>query len=105
MVEGNYSMSKIDHDKIRDDLNKMREKKNFISYAIPRMIDNSEEEAAREWWISHECFNNLENWDRDIDLDTYLPNLKLIPCSIGTTIYVECPFCKKMKNITDFSNW
>ena len=105
MVEGNYSMSKIEHDKIRDDLNKMREKKNFISYAIPRMIDNSEEEAAREWWISHECFNNVENWDTVVDLRTYYPNIYLIPQSIGISIFVKCPFCGETKNVTSFENW
>ena len=98
-------MSKIDHKIIEEELNKIREKRNFISYSIPHIIQDSEEEAAREWWISHECFNNLENWDRDIVLDTYYPNVKLIPCSIGTSIWIECPFCKGEKDVTDYSDW
>ena len=27
-----------------------------------------------------------ENWDRDLDLDSYYPNVKLIPCSIASAI-------------------
>ena len=91
--------------RIRKELDEFRERKNIISEIVSNSINEEEDSVGREWWISHECFNNLENWDRDIVLDTYYPNVKLIPCSIGTTIYVECPFCKKMKNVTDFSNW
>ena len=47
-------MSKIDHEIIKEELDKIREKRNFISYSIPRIIDDSEEEAARDWWTSHE---------------------------------------------------
>ena len=91
--------------RIRKELDEFRERKNIVSAIVSNSITEEEDSVGREWWISHECFNNLENWDRDIDLDTYYPNVKLIPCSIGTTIYVECPFCKKMKNVTDYSNW
>ena len=92
-------------DRIRKELDEFRERKNIVSKIISNSITEEEDSVGREWWISHECFNNLENWDTVVDLGTYYPNVKLIPCSIGTTIYVECPFCKKMKNITDFSNW
>ena len=92
-------------DRIRKELDEFREKRNIVSEIVSNSITEEEDSVGREWWISHECFNNLENWDRDVVLDTYLPNVKLIPCSIGTTIYVECPFCKKRKNVTDFSNW
>ena len=70
-------MSKIDHKIIEEELNKIREKRNFISYSIPHIIQDSEEEAAREWWISHECFNNVENWDTLVDLRTYYPDIYL----------------------------
>ncbi|MBT4784710.1 MAG: hypothetical protein HOO21_05110 [Candidatus Marinimicrobia bacterium] len=92
-------------DRIRKELDEFREKRNIVSEIVSNSITEEEDSVGREWWISHECFNNLENWDRDVVLDTYLPNVKLIPSSIGTTIYVECPFCKKRKNVTDFSNW
>ena len=36
-------MSKIDHKIIEEELNKIREKRNFISYSIPHIIDDSEE--------------------------------------------------------------
>ena len=98
-------MSKIDHKIIAEELNKIREKRNFISYSIPQIIDDSEEEAAWEWWTSHECFNNVENWDTLVDLRTYYPNIYLIPQSIGITIFVKCPFCGEGKNVTSFENW
>ena len=44
-------MSKIDHKIIAEELNKIREKRNFISYSIPHIIQESEGEAARDWWI------------------------------------------------------
>ena len=98
-------MSKIDHKIIEEELNKIREKRNFISYSIPHIIDDSEEEAAREWWISHECFNNVENWDTLVDLRTYYPNIYLIPQSIGITIFVKCPICGESQCVTSFENW
>ena len=98
-------MKQKNHDKIRYELKELREKRNFISCTIPNSVNDSEEEVASEWWTSHQCFNKVENWDRDIVLDTYYPNIKLIPTSIGTSINVECPFCGEIKNVTDFSDW
>ena len=98
-------MSKIDHKIIEEELNKIREKRNFISSSIPQIIDDSEEEAAREWWTSHECFTNVENWDRLVELDMYYPNLYMVPTSIGTNIFIICPYCGEEKNVTSYNNW
>ena len=98
-------MSKIDHEIIKEELDKIREKRNFISYSIPRIIDDSEEEAARDWWTSHECFNNVENWDTLVALRTYYPNIQLMPQSIGVSIMVVCPICREGQNVTSFDNW
>ena len=93
------------HDIIRSELDDLRKKKNIISGTIPNRIKDSEEEAAVEWWTSHQCFNNVENWDRLVELDTYYPNIQLIPTSIGTNIFVICSFCGEEKNVTDYDNW
>jgi len=93
------------HDIIRSELDELRKKRNIISGTIPNRIEDSEEEAAVEWWTSHQCFNNVENWDRLVELDTYYPNIQLIPTSIGTNIFVICSFCGEEKNATDYDNW
>ena len=67
--------------------------------------EDSEEEASRECWISHECFNNVENWDTLVDLRTYYPDIYLAPQSIGITIFVKCPICGETQCVSDFSNW
>ena len=93
------------HDIIRSELDDLRKKRNIISGTIPNRIKDIEEEAAVEWWTSHQCFNNVENWDRLVELDTYYPNIQLIPTSIGTNIFVICPFCGESENVTCYDNW
>ncbi len=98
-------MSKIEHKIIKKELNMIRGKRNFIRYSIPLIIEDIEEEAARDWWTSHEFFNKIENWDTMVDLRTYYPNILLIPQSIGISIIVKCPMCKAAQNVTSFENW
>ena len=85
-------------------LEKIRTKRNFIRYAIPEISQNEETDAA-DWWTTHKCFNRLENWDRDIELDTFYPKLRLNPCSIGVKIEIECPFCSELKDVSDYGAW
>jgi hypothetical protein len=90
---------------IQKQLEEFRQKQNIVSAIVPSDISDEEDSIGREWWISHECFNNISNWDRDLDLDSYYPHMKLIPCSIGTTMFLECPFCKEKKDVTDYKSW
>ena len=93
----------IDHQ--TKQLEEIKQNRKIISYAIPNIISEQEEEDAHKWWTSHKCFNNEDNWKPDIDLWTLYPNIKLSPNSIGTVILVECPFCQESKNVTSFDNW
>ena len=93
------------HDIIRKELDEIREKRDIISSTIPNQVDREEEESAVKWWTSHECFNNVENWDRLVELDMYYPNIYLVPTSIGTNIHILCPFCNEGENVTSYNNW
>jgi len=92
-------------DTINEKLEKIRKKKNFVDAMIPNNISDEENSIGKEWWTSHECFNNILNWQRDVDLDAYYPYVKLIYYSIGTKILLECPFCKESKDVTDYKTW
>ena len=92
-------------DAIKKKLEEIKQKKNFVDAMIPNDISDEENSIGREWWTNHECFNNISNWQRDVDLDSYYPNVKLLYCSIGTTILLECPFCKERKDVTDYKKW
>ena len=93
------------HDRIRKEIDDVRNKGRIISRIIPNQIDKEEEEAAVKWWTSHGCFTNVENWDRLVELDMYYPNLYMVPTSIGTNIFIICPFCDEEKNVTNYNIW
>ena len=88
-----------------EQLEGIKKKRKIISYAIPNVISEQEEEDAHKWWTSHKCFLDKNNWKIDVELWTLYPNIKLIPNSIATAILVECPFCRENENISDFSKW
>ena len=86
-------------------LEEIKQNRKIISYAIPNIISEQEEEDAHKWWTSHKCFIEKNNWKADVELGTLYPNIKLIPNSIATAILVECPFCSENENVSDFSTW
>ena len=85
----------------------LEKKRNIISEAIPASISKVEEESAHKWWTTHECYQNRKNGSFDLfpELWTPYPNIRLCPTSISTTIIIQCPFCGKEKNVSDFDRW
>ena len=92
------------HDIIRKELDEVRDKGEIISKIIPYQIDKEEEDVAVKWWTSHKCFNNVEIWDALVEIGTYYPNLYMTPTSIGTNIFLICPYCNERENVT-YYNW
>ena len=91
--------------RIIEELKEFRKRKNIVSTIIKNNISEEEDFIGREWWFDHECYNEISNWERDVDLDCYYPHVKIIPNSIGSTIFLQCPFCKEKKDVTDYKTW
>ena len=86
-------------------LKEIKSKRDIISDTLPRIVSEKEEEEAHSWWTNHKCFLDENKWKPDIELGTLYPSIRLVPTSIGSNIYIECPFCSELKNVSDYETW